>query len=186
MSEREEFEDWYKRFNNCDDKLSAEFGWMARAALKQEPVAWFYGNPVMGRQLVTTIHPSKLVNLPEDMTNKEFFIPLYAAPPDSEYIMKLASEHRDELEQRLKEAEDRIFELESQREVDSEGIAMLLTTNKENKHKLTAANEKVEKMRGAMLSVLCDPEGNPCFEGSDGDRQVIRDALALPTEGETK
>ena len=28
MSElREKFEDWFKRFNNCDDKLSADFGY---------------------------------------------------------------------------------------------------------------------------------------------------------------
>jgi hypothetical protein len=27
--EREAFEKWYKNFNNCDDKLSAELGYMA-------------------------------------------------------------------------------------------------------------------------------------------------------------
>lgn len=30
----------------------------------------------------------------------------------------------------------------------------------------------------AMENVLCDPEGIPCFQGSDGDRQVIYDAMS--------
>lgn len=33
-------------------------------------------------------------------------------------------------------------------------------------------------MLAAMLSVLCDPECNPCFKGSDNDREVIRAAIA--------
>ena len=39
------------------------------------------------------------------------------------------------------------------------------------------AMRAVKLMRDAMLAVLCDPEGNPCFAGSDGDRQVIADCL---------
>jgi len=35
----------------------------------------------------------------------------------------------------------------------------------------------VARLREAVFSVLCDPDGNPCFAGSDGDRQVIREAL---------
>lgn len=34
-----------------------------------------------------------------------------------------------------------------------------------------------KEMYDAMSAVLCDPEGNPCFLGSDGDRQVIADAM---------
>ncbi len=37
--------------------------------------------------------------------------------------------------------------------------------------------ELVRELREAMQSVLCDPEGIPCFYGSDGDRQVIYEAL---------
>lgn len=33
------------------------------------------------------------------------------------------------------------------------------------------------KALDAIQSVLCDPEGNPCFHGSDADRQVISDAM---------
>ncbi len=40
----------------------------------------------------------------------------------------------------------------------------------------------IAKLREAMLSVLCDPEGTPCFSGSDGDRAVIAEALALPAD----
>lgn len=29
----------------------------------------------------------------------------------------------------------------------------------------------------SMLAVLCDPEGTPCFDGSNGDREVIAEAL---------
>ena len=34
------------------------------------------------------------------------------------------------------------------------------------------------KVRFGMLAVLCDPEGEPCFAGSDGDRAIIKHALA--------
>jgi len=47
---------------------------------------------------------------------------------------------------------------------------------------LQSTIERIEadnaRLREAILSVLCDQEGNPCFAGSDGDRQVIREALA--------
>ena len=42
------------------------------------------------------------------------------------------------------------------------------------------AREKV--LRDAMLAVLCDTEGVPCFYGSDGDRKVIADALTIPSD----
>jgi hypothetical protein len=32
-------------------------------------------------------------------------------------------------------------------------------------------------MYEAMQAVLCDPEGVPCFSGSDGDRAIISDAM---------
>ncbi len=47
---------------------------------------------------------------------------------------------------------------------------------------LAAGQSREAKLREAMLSVLCDPEGVPCFSGSDGDRAVIAEALALPTD----
>lgn len=47
---------------------------------------------------------------------------------------------------------------------------------------LAAAQATNAKLREAMLSVLCDPEGVPCFEGSDGDRAVIAEALVLPND----
>ena len=43
---------------------------------------------------------------------------------------------------------------------------------------LEAEKEKSAKLVEACLAVLCDPEGKACFEGSDGDRAVIDDALA--------
>lgn len=33
--------------------------------------------------------------------------------------------------------------------------------------------------RGMLESVLCDPEGKVCIDGSDGDRRVIAQALCL-------
>jgi hypothetical protein len=53
MSElREKFEDWFKRFNNCDDKLSADFGYQAGYAQapkelsEVEPVAYKFEEAV--------------------------------------------------------------------------------------------------------------------------------------------
>lgn len=44
--------------------------------------------------------------------------------------------------------------------------------------------EETIKAAGVMLAglkklraILCDPEGNPCFEGSDGDRQIAREVF---------
>lgn len=37
-------------------------------------------------------------------------------------------------------------------------------------------------LQDAMLSVLCDPEGVPCFRGSDGDRKIIAEALSTPPD----
>jgi len=37
-----------------------------------------------------------------------------------------------------------------------------------------------QAMRKAMFAILCDPEGTPCFRGSDGDRAVIAEVIALP------
>lgn len=36
--------------------------------------------------------------------------------------------------------------------------------------------ELVEALE-SLRAVLCDPEGTPCFRGSDGDRLAVRDAL---------
>jgi hypothetical protein len=45
--------------------------------------------------------------------------------------------------------------------------------------KLAAEREKVRVLRDAILGVLCNAEGIPCFGGPDGgDRAVIADALA--------
>lgn len=38
--------------------------------------------------------------------------------------------------------------------------------------------ELVRQQHESMLAVLCDPEGTPCFDGSNGDREVIAEALA--------
>jgi hypothetical protein len=52
-----------------------------------------------------------------------------------------------------------------------------------DKLKESQIREKV--LQEAMLAVLCDPEGNPCFSGSDGDRKTIADALYyVKTRGE--
>lgn len=37
---------------------------------------------------------------------------------------------------------------------------------------------KVKELVESVKSVLCDPDGEPCFAGSDGDRKVIKDGLA--------
>ena len=58
--------------------------------------------------------------------------------------------------------------------------------------RLSAENERlrgrVRELEGALSSlqaILCDPEGTPCFAGSDGDRRVAVDAFAAltPKEG---
>lgn len=36
----------------------------------------------------------------------------------------------------------------------------------------------VRQQHESMLAVLCDPEGTPCFDGSNGDREVIAEAIA--------
>lgn len=43
----------------------------------------------------------------------------------------------------------------------------------------------VAALRGVILAVLCDPEGAPCFHGSDGDRKAIADVLAQTAAPET-
>ena len=58
-----------------------------------------------------------------------------------------------------------------------------------------ALRQTLTSMRIAIVSVLCDPEEEPCFHGSQGDRAVIRAAIkdidaalrsqdAAPSEGE--
>ncbi len=42
---------------------------------------------------------------------------------------------------------------------------------------LAAREVRIQGMKSAIQSVLCDPEGNPCFVGSAGDRQVIAEIL---------
>lgn len=39
-------------------------------------------------------------------------------------------------------------------------------------------NTRLREALEALSSILTDPEGNPCFEGSDGDREVARLAFA--------
>ena len=39
--------------------------------------------------------------------------------------------------------------------------------------------ECIRQIDAALQAVLCDPEGEPVFHGSDGDRQVIKDARTL-------
>ncbi len=43
---------------------------------------------------------------------------------------------------------------------------------------LAAQSALVERLVGVIQSVLCDPEGKACFDGSDADRAVIDEALA--------
>jgi len=59
--------------------------------------------------------------------------------------------------------------------LSNEGLREIV---KEQQATITEQAAKIAELREAILSVLCDPERNPCFEGSDGDRQVIREALA--------
>ena len=37
-------------------------------------------------------------------------------------------------------------------------------------------------LREAVLAVCCDPEGKVCIRGSDGDREVIQEALAATAD----
>lgn len=61
-------------------------------------------------------------------------------------------------------------------------LAAARTETAKLRAELAAARECIQLKDEAMLAVLCDPEGTPCFEGSDGDRQVIADVLALTPE----
>lgn len=61
-------------------------------------------------------------------------------------------------------------------------IADLTVECKELRAELAAERAKFAKLQDAVLAVLCDPEGNPCFRGSDGDRAVIAEALDLTTQ----
>jgi hypothetical protein len=54
--------------------------------------------------------------------------------------------------------------------------------NEANSKELAECQAREAKLREAMVSVLCNHDGVACFEGSDGDRRVIDDALALPTD----
>jgi len=38
--------------------------------------------------------------------------------------------------------------------------------------------QQVTLLRDAILAVCCDPDGVVCIRGSDGDRNVLQDALA--------
>lgn len=40
-----------------------------------------------------------------------------------------------------------------------------------------ALRENKKRLLGAIDAVLCDPEGQACFRGSDEDRAVIQDAI---------
>lgn len=38
--------------------------------------------------------------------------------------------------------------------------------------------KQIVMLRNTIQALFCDPEGNPCFAGSDGDRLIIAEALA--------
>lgn len=69
------------------------------------------------------------------------------------------------------------------------GWASAETDSKEIIRELNELLDRVEKaeareakLRDAVLAVLCDPDGRPCFNGSDGDRAVIAEALDASSE----
>jgi len=50
------------------------------------------------------------------------------------------------------------------------------------RHQFAECQAREKMQQDAMLAVLCDHDGVPCFSGSDGDRKVIADALAMPSD----
>jgi chromosome segregation ATPase len=94
-------------------------------------------------------------------------------------VWRRASKDRDELRQQLSAALD---ELEVARNVANGNVeAKFAAWNQlaEMEEQLGSAQAACKHKDDAMLAVLCDPEGSPCFAGSDGDRKIIADALAI-------
>lgn len=58
----------------------------------------------------------------------------------------------------------------------------LVFENNALQQQLLECQAREAKLRDAVLAVLCDPDSEPCFSGSDGDRKVIAEALALPSD----
>ena len=56
-----------------------------------------------------------------------------------------------------------------------------LTSQDETVARLRADNKR---LRSVIQALFCDPEGNPCFQGSDGDREVLREALSASESGD--
>lgn len=54
---------------------------------------------------------------------------------------------------------------------------------------LEREHEEAERLRNSILNdmaaVLCDPDGNVCIRGSDGDRKVLQDAIDRARKGVT-
>ena len=46
-----------------------------------------------------------------------------------------------------------------------------------HEQQLAEATKQNVMLREAVLAVCCDPEGTVCIRGSDGDREVIQEAL---------
>ena len=42
---------------------------------------------------------------------------------------------------------------------------------------LAAREARIQAMRSDIQAVLCDHDGEPCFNGSSGDRKIIRELL---------
>ncbi len=71
-----------------------------------------------------------------------------------------------------------IHELEST--VTAEEVSGYVEKIKSLRKQLAECQAREAKLREAILSVLCDPEGVACFDGGDGDRKVIQDVIDLP------
>lgn len=61
---------------------------------------------------------------------------------------------------------------------DKSAIVIASFYAKANPATILALIALVRRQHESMLAVLCDPEGTPCFDGSNGDREVIAEALA--------
>ena len=71
------------------------------------------------------------------------------------------------------------FRCDVLRELDSVKVMrdLALKEHSAAMSELQYSRRYAQQLKEAVLSVLCDPEGRPCFAGSDGDRKVIDDAL---------
>ncbi len=52
-----------------------------------------------------------------------------------------------------------------------------------NAYLVAAAPQMLEALK-SLQAILCNPEGDPCFAGSDGDRAVAREAFAAIARAE--